>query len=210
MASLRLPIVSDEVFSTYPLCDDPTRAWTALEASGVLVFAMGGLSKMAALPQMKLAWTVVDGPARLVDDVLARIELVADSFLSVGAPVQHALPALLASRGAAVEAISSRVRRNLDAIRAAVTPMSAVTLLDVEGGWYATLRVPRTKSDEAWALELLAKDGVYVHPGHFFDFPRDGHLIVSLLTREDELADGMRRIVARVDGDSQGDGETGR
>jgi alanine-synthesizing transaminase len=206
MASLGLPIVSDEVFATYPLRDDPERAWTALEASGVLVFAMGGLSKMAALPQMKLAWTVVAGPERLVADALARLELVADSFLSVGAPVQHALPALLASRNVASGAILARVRKNLDVVRRALKPTSAVTLLDVEGGWNATLRVPRTQSDEAWALELLAKDGVYVHPGHFFDFPREGHLIVSLLTPEAELADGVARIVARVDGDSQEDG----
>jgi alanine-synthesizing transaminase len=210
MASLGLPIVSDEVFASYPLREDRTRVWTALEASGVLVFAMGGLSKMAALPQMKLAWTVVGGPEAQVEEAMARMELVADSFLSVGAPVQHALPALLASRKVAVDAIMSRVRKSLDVARRAVTKDSAVTVLDVEGGWYATLRVPRTESDEAWALELLAKDSVSVHPGHFFDFPRDGHLIVSLLTPEDELAAGIARIVARVDGNSQEGGKTGR
>ena len=208
MEALGLPIVSDEVFATYPLRDDPARAWTALEASSVLVFAMGGLSKMAALPQMKLAWMVVGGPEQLVDEALARLELVADSFLSVGAPVQHALGALLASRGVAADAIRARVRTNLDVVRRSVTPTSAVTLLDVEGGWYATLRVPRTLSDEAWALSLLSNDGVYVHPGHFFDFPRDGHLVVSLLTPEDELASGIARIIARVDGGDSRDVET--
>ncbi len=208
MEALGLPIVSDEVFATYPLRDDPERAWTALEASSALVFAMGGLSKMAALPQMKLAWMVVGGPEHLVDGALARLELVADAFLSVGAPVQHALGALLASRGVAADAIRARVRTNLDVVRRAVTPTSAVTPLDVEGGWYATLRVPRTRSDEAWALSLLSNDGVYVHPGHFFDFPRDGHLVVSLLTPEDELASGIARIIARVDGGDSRDVET--
>jgi aspartate/methionine/tyrosine aminotransferase len=100
------------------------------------------------------------------------------------------------------------VRTNLDVVRRAVTPTSAVTPLDVEGGWYATLRVPRTRSDEAWALSLLSNDGVYVHPGHFFDFPRDGHLVVSLLTPEDELASGIARIIARVDGGDSRDVET--
>jgi aspartate/methionine/tyrosine aminotransferase len=199
LAEIGLPIVSDEVFATYPLRDDARRAESALEASDALVFALGGLSKMAALPQMKLAWIAAGGPRALVDDALSRIELVADAMLSVGAPVQHALPTLLATRDVAAGAIASRTRENLATLRVALAG-SAATVLDVEGGWYATVRLPRTQSEESWALELLAKDDVYVHPGHFFDFADEAYAIVSLLTPREVLIEGARRIAARVDG----------
>jgi aspartate/methionine/tyrosine aminotransferase len=198
LASTGLPIVSDEVFARYPLRDDPARALTALEAADAsLVFALGGLSKLSALPQMKLAWTVVGGEPARVEQALARLEVIADAFLSLGTPVQHALPALLASRGVAEGAIAARTRANLASVRAAVAG-SAASLLDVEGGWYATLRLPQTRSETAWTLALVEHDGVLVHPGHFFDFEREAYVIVSLLTPEEALREGMRRIVARV------------
>jgi aspartate/methionine/tyrosine aminotransferase len=197
IAELGLPIVSDEVFATYPLRDDARRAESALLAKDALVFALGGLSKMAALPQMKLAWIAAGGPRALVDDALARIELVADAMLSVGAPVQHALPTLLATREVAAGAIAARTRANLAALRVTLGG-SAATMLDVEGGWYATLRLPRTQSEERWALELLERDGVYVHPGHFFDFADEPYAIVSLLTPPDAFVEGARRIASRA------------
>ena len=198
LASLGLPLVSDEVFARYALTEDPARPWSALEATDALVFAMSGLSKLAALPQMKAAWTVVGGPEPLVAGALARLELIADSFLSVSTPVQNALPQLLASRHPAEQAVVRRTRTNLATLRASIGGDSAASLLDVEGGWYATLRVPRTETEEAWVLELLARDGVHVHPGHFFDFREEAHLIVSLLTPEATFAEGCRRILARV------------
>jgi len=197
LASLGLPIVSDEVFASYPLRDDPTRATTALEAQGTLVFSLGGLSKLAALPQMKLAWIVVGGDAPDVTDALARLEVLADAYLSVGTPVQHALPHLLASRVPAESAIQARTRTNLELLRSRVSG-TAGTLLDVEGGWYATLRVPATRSEEAWALELLEEDGVHVHPGHFFDFEHEAYLVLSLLTPEAIFAEGVGRVVTRL------------
>jgi hypothetical protein len=198
LASLGLPIVSDEVFAGYPLRDDATRAASALDAAGApLVFALGGLSKLAALPQMKLAWLVAGGEPARASAALARLEVIADAFLSVGAPVQHALPALLATRGPVERAIRARTRDNLASVRAAVTG-SAATLLDVEGGWYATLRLPRTRTEAEWTLGLLEEEGVYVHPGHFFDFEDEAYVVVSLLTQGDTLRDGMRRLVARV------------
>lgn len=198
LASLGLPIVSDEVFARYPLRDDPGRARSALEAAGApLVFALGGLSKLAALPQMKLAWTAVAGEEARVAAALARLEIVADAFLSVGTPVQHALPALLASRGLAEDAVRARTRANLAVARGAVAG-SAASLLDVEGGWYATLRVPGTRAEQEWALALLEEDGVHVHPGHFFDFEREAYLVVSLLTPPADFEQGVRRIVKRV------------
>jgi len=197
LSSLGLPIVSDEVFASYPLREDPTRATSALEAQGTLVFALGGLSKLAALPQMKLAWIAVGGDAPDLTDAMARLEVLADAFLSVGTPVQHALPHLLASRGPAEGAIQTRTRTNLELLRSRVSG-TAGTLLDVEGGWYATLRIPATRSEETWALELLEQDGVYVHPGHFFDFEREAYLVLSLLTPEPTFAEGVSRIVTRL------------
>jgi aspartate/methionine/tyrosine aminotransferase len=197
LASLGLPIVSDEVFASYPLREDPTRATSALEAQGTLVFSLGGLSKLAALPQMKLAWMAVGGDAPDVTDAMARLEVLADAYLSVGTPVQHALPHLLASRGPAESAIQSRTRANLELLRSRVSG-TAGTLLDVEGGWYATLRVPATRSEESWVLELLAEDGVHVHPGHFFDFEREAYLVLSLLTPEAIFAEGVARMVTRL------------
>jgi alanine-synthesizing transaminase len=199
IAELGLPIVSDEVFARYPLREGAARATTAIDARGApLVFSLGGLSKLAALPQMKLGWIVVGGDdATRVTQALSRLEVIADAFLSVGAPVQHALPALLASRGVAEGAIVARTRRNLAALRAAVAG-STVTLLDVEGGWYATLRLPGTRTEEEWVRALLDADGVYVHPGHFFDFESEPHVVVSLLTPEQPLREGARRIVERA------------
>jgi alanine-synthesizing transaminase len=198
LAALDLPIVSDEVFARFPLRDDAARARSALdEESASLVFSLGGLSKLAALPQMKVAWMTVGGETSRVDGALARLEVIADTFLSVGTPVQHALPALLACRTTAENAIRARTLANVKEIRAAVEG-SAVSMLDVEGGWYATLRLPRTRSEEEWAVALLEEDGVYVHPGHFFDFEEEAFVVVSLLTPGEGLREGMRRIVERV------------
>jgi alanine-synthesizing transaminase len=198
LASLGLPLVSDEVFAPYSLRADPRRAKSALEAGGApLVFALGGLSKLAALPQMKLAWMALGGDQGRAREALARLEVIADAFLSVGTPVQHALPSLLASRAVAQGAIARRTRANLAWLASAVGG-SAVSVLDAEGGWYATLRLPRTRSEEAWALGFLVEDGVQVHPGHFFDFDEEAYVIVSLLTLEGAFHEGVRRILERV------------
>ena len=201
LAALGLPLVSDEVFARYPLRHDATRARSALEAneaSGApLVFALGGLSKLAALPQVKLAWMAVGGDEPRAGEAMERLEVIADAFLSLGTPVQHAAAALLASRQAAESAIRARTLQNLAFTRALVAG-SAVSLLDVEGGWYGTLRVPRTRSELEWAVGLLEDDDVHVHPGHFFDFEAEAYLIVSLLTPEDVYREGLRRILGRV------------
>jgi aspartate/methionine/tyrosine aminotransferase len=193
-----LPIVSDEVFGGYSLRDDRSRMSTVLEASSApLLFALGGLSKLAALPQMKLGWIAVDGAKDLVDRAMARLEVIADAFLSVSTPVQNAAAELLASRGTTERAIKARTRANLDWLSEAVEG-TALTLLDVEGGWYATLRLPRTHSEEAWALSLLTQDDVHVHPGHYFDFEEEAYVVISLLTPEPTFREGIQRIVERV------------
>jgi aspartate/methionine/tyrosine aminotransferase len=150
---------------------------------------------------MKLAWIAIGGQAARVTEALARLEVIADAFLSVGTPVQHALPALLASRNTAERSIHDRMLSNVAAIASAAGG-SAVSLLDVEGGWYAILRLPATRTEEAWTLAFLEQDGVYVHPGHFFDFEDEAYVVVSLLTPEETLREGVRRIVDRVDRDA--------
>jgi len=198
LARTGLPLVSDEVFASFVLGRDvhPT---SVLSARAPLVFALGGLSKVAALPQMKLGWIVVGGDDEpKVAEALARLELLGDAYLSVGTPIQLAAAAMLAARRVTHEAIMARLRVNLDGARKAIVG-TAATLLDVEGGWYATIRLPATETDEQWALAFLELDGVYVHPGHFFDFPSDAHVVVSLLTPEDTFSEGIRRMLGRVE-----------
>ena len=199
MASLGLPIVSDEVFAAYPLVSDPRRALSALEAMDTLVFALGGLSKLVLLPQMKLAWIAAGGPPARVGEALERLELIADSYLSVGTPVQHATRGLLASGETARAAVQARLRENHDTLRRLVGPASAATVLKAEGGWYAVLRLPETEPEESWVLRFLQDDKVYVHPGHFFDFPEGAHVVLSLLTPPAAFEEGLRRLVTRVD-----------
>jgi alanine-synthesizing transaminase len=198
MLDLGLPIVSDEVFATYPLKRSEGRIASVASATRGLVFALSGLSKLAALPQMKLGWIGVGGEPALVAGAMARLELVLDAYLSVATPVQHALPALLASRGIAEEAIRARTRTNLAALRASLATAPAASVLDVEGGWYAIVRVPETRTDEEWAVELVTRDGVHVQPGYFFDMGRGAYLVVSLLTPEDTFAEGAKRMAARI------------
>jgi aspartate/methionine/tyrosine aminotransferase len=164
---------------------------------GCLSFTLSGLSKIAALPQMKLAWIVANGPRDLRAEALARLEVIADTYLSVSTAVQLAAPKLLAARGGTQRQILQRVRANLNRLDARLAQATPCNRLRAEGGWYAVLRVPNTRSDEDWALALLER-GVYVHPGHFFGFATDGYLVVSLITPEPQFAEGLERIVATV------------
>jgi aspartate/methionine/tyrosine aminotransferase len=201
LGSLGLPIISDEVFASYPLNDrTDARSACALDTrEAPLVFALGGLSKLAALPQVKLGWIAVGGRDAELAAALGRLELIADSFLSVATPVQLAASALLRTRGVAERCIRERTRRNLAYVRRAVAG-SAASVLDVEAGWYATLRLPRTRSEESWTVGFVEQDGVYVHPGHFFDFEDEAYVVASLLTPEATFAEGVARIVRRVSG----------
>ena len=197
LRSLELPIVSDEVFSRYAHGPDPARVESLAGETDGLVFALGGLSKLAALPQLKLAWTVVAGAAERAAEAIARLEFIADAFLSVSTPVQLALPALLAAREPTERAIAARLRSNRELLAAAAAG-SAASLLRTEGGWYAILRVPAILSDEDWAVELLEQCAVYVHPGHFFDLDAGAHLVLSLLTPPSAFREGVTRLLAFV------------
>lgn len=198
LEQLGVPIISDEVFGDYPLRDDPERVRTALESEQALVFVLGGLSKQAALPQWKVSWLCAGGPEELVREARARLELIADTYLSVATPTQLALPQWLTLTRPLQRAVHARLKHNLSQLTAAIGGSSALSLLDVEGGFYATVRVPSVQSEEAWVLELLERDGVRVQPGFFFDFPQEAYLVLSLLTSEPVFAEGVRRLCVRV------------
>lgn len=197
LAELGLPIIADEVFASYSLTLDRARPKSALEAEGALVFALGGLSKLAALPQLKLAWLGVGGPDALVAEALGRLELILDTFLSVATPVQLALPRLLASRGVAEGALLERARVNHARLRAALSG-SAASVLHLEGGWSACVRLPRVLSEETWVLSLLEERGVLVQPGWLYDFRDEPIVVVSLATPPDIFASGADALREHV------------
>ncbi len=198
IAAHGIPIIGDEVFARYSLEDDDARARSVLEARGVLTFALSGLSKVAAMPQMKAAWIAVGGPPADVTSAMTRLELIGDTFLSVSTPIQNALPDLLRHSRATERAIVARSYANMAVARGLFAPPSAASLLHAEGGWYVTVRLPRLISEEEWVISLFEQDGVLVHPGHFFDMHDEAYIVISLLTPETEFAEGMSRIARRV------------
>jgi aspartate/methionine/tyrosine aminotransferase len=164
-----------------------------------LSFRLGGLSKSAGLPQVKLGWIAVDGPATQVDQALERLELICDTYLSVSTPVQVAAPALIEAGGEIRRHILERVRGNYERLAAAVHAHPAIELLHAEAGWSAVLRVPATRSEDDLVLELLESDGVLVHPGFFFDFPHEAFVVVSLLPDPQIFDEGIARLMERAD-----------
>jgi aspartate/methionine/tyrosine aminotransferase len=193
-----LALIADEVFADFSFAPPPDRLATHTAAGDALTFTLSGLSKISALPQMKLAWIVASGPQEVLTEALARLEIIADTYLSVSAPLAHALPRLLETRRSMQPQILERVRGNLRRLDKLFAAGSPVSRLATEGGWYAILRVPQTRSDEDWALELLRDEGVLLHPGHFYDFPTEGHLVLSLLPQPTVFEAGIRKILARL------------
>ena len=192
-----LVLIGDEVFADYRFEPD-LPAPSVVQQTQAVAVSLGGLSKSVGLPQVKLAWLGVGGPAADADALMTGLEIVADTFLSVSTPAQVALPSLL-DRGAVVrDGIRQRTARNLAALRHAVAATPAVTLLAPEGGWCAVLQVPGVRSEEQLVLDLLANDGVLVHPGYFFDMPREAFVVVSLLPRVDAFDAGVARLLARA------------
>lgn len=190
----QIALVVDEVFLDYQLAGSPRRSFVANQEA--LTFTLSGLSKICALPQMKLAWLVVSGPEPIVEEAMARLEIIADTYLSVSTPVQVAAPALLSQRAGIQGQICARLRQNLAELDRKLAGNASYTRLEVEGGWYAVIRVPVMRSDEELALELLERYSVFVHPGHFFDFQREGCLVVSLITPAGEFAAGITALLS--------------
>jgi alanine-synthesizing transaminase len=186
-------LIVDEVFLDYSHHGQPRRSFTANQ--DVLTFTLSGLSKVSALPQMKVAWIAVSGPPSETSAALARLEVIADTYLSMNAPLQWATPVLLEQRKSLQPQLLDRVRANLTELDGQLAGQKTCERLEVEGGWYAVLRVPVTKSDEDLAVELLQKKSVLVHPGHFYDFPTDGFLVLSLITQTPEFGEGVGKIL---------------
>ncbi len=193
-AARGLAIIADEVFLDFALEGERRTSFAA--NSGMPTFTLSGLSKISGLPQMKAAWLVVSGPQPWKREALARLEVIADTYLSVNAPVQLAMPAFLEQRHAFQKQLLGRVRGNLAELDRQLASQTLCSRLKVEGGWNAVLRVPVTRSDEDLAIELLVSKAVYVHPGHFYDFSSDGYLVVSLITPEQIFAAGITKVLS--------------
>jgi len=186
-----LAILSDEVFRDYAFAGEPNLVSTLAGDRRALTFSMSGLSKIAGLPQMKLGWVVASGPR--CPQALDALELIADTYLSVSTPVQVALPRLLGLSGSILNEIRRRTAENLAHLRETMLG-SAATLLRTEGGWYAVLQVPRTRTEEEWTLKLLGDLDVLVQPGFFFDFESEAFLVLSLLPDANTFAEGVSRL----------------
>ena len=201
-----IALVVDEVFFDYKISGAGSRAkhGSFVFDARALTFVASGLSKIAGLPQMKIGWIAAAGPAALACEAIARLEIIADTYLSLNAAVQHALPTLLGQRGVMQPQIMRRIQENLRTLDKNLERQKLVSRLEFEGGWYAMLRVPAVQPDEELAIRLLEDYSVLVHPGHFYDFPDDGYLIVSLLTPVEEFAEGIRAIIQCVDATNRG------
>ena len=197
-----LAIIADEVFGDYAFAGLPAdRLPSFVGPRRALTFVLSGLSKVVALPQLKLGWIGVLGPDDVAHEARNRLEVIADTYLSVGAPVQLALPEILAARGPIQAAIRARTANNLAALDAALAALGAeasVRRLPVEGGWYAILEVPRTRDEDAWVRLFVRDEGIIVHPGYFFDLPDEGFLVVSLLPDEAAFAAAIHAVLRRL------------
>ena len=193
-----LALIVDEVFLDYRLTQVPTNDdgfGTFAGNRDALTFTLSGLSKISALPQMKVAWTVITGPEATVVDATARLEVIADTYLSMNAPIQWAMHTLLEQRKTIQSQLLDRVTKNLHELDRQLAAQKICSRLDVEGGWYAVLRIPVTQSDEDCVIHLVEEKSVLVHPSHFYDFPSDGYLILSLITPEKDFAEGVTRTL---------------
>jgi alanine-synthesizing transaminase len=190
-----LALIGDEVFGDYPIDPAPGAQGSVIEQQDVLAFSLGGLSKSVGLPQMKLGWIAVSGPALPTHAALMRLELIADTYLSVNTPVQLATAHLLQAGDAVRRQIHQRVMQNYRMLAEMATVCPACQVLRAEGGWSAVLRIPHTMPEDQRAIRLLEEQHVLVHPGYFFDFPREGFLVVSLLPRPDIFRSAIDRLI---------------
>ena len=192
-----LVLIGDEIFADYPLPYDGKRGPSVLDQKEVLAFSLGGLSKSVGLPGAKLSWMAVGGPEVEVKDALARLELICDTYLSVSNAIQYAVPGLLKLADETRQKIASRVAENHTTLLAKIRTYPACQVLELEGGWMATIQVPSTKTEEMLAIELLEFDHVLVHPGYFFDFTTESFVVVSLLTNPEDFSEGITRLLKR-------------
>jgi len=191
-ATRQIAIISDEVFLDFNLRQQIPK--TLASNSQALTFTLSGISKISGLPQMKVAWLIATGPEALKRHAIARLEMIADTFLSVSTPSQHALPVFLQQRHNFHQQWLKRAQNNLAQLDALLAP-ELCTRLETEGGWYVVLKVPLTTGSDELVMELLTTRGVYVHPGYFYELPADGYLVVSLITPEPEFSAGISALI---------------
>ena len=196
-AKRELALIADEVFLDFSQAGEKADSF-AREQELAPTFTLGGLSKIAALPQMKLAWLVASGPLEIRLEAMRRLEVIADTYLSASAPIQHALPELMRLGSNLRKQLRERIAHNLADLDRKLGQQKDIQRLAVQGGWYAVLRVPAVQSDEELALRLFEEQGIVIHPGHFYDFPQEGYLIVSLITPMDEFREAMAKLLASV------------
>jgi alanine-synthesizing transaminase len=192
-----LALIVDEVFLDY--AHDGAARSTFVTNAEALTFTLSGVSKISALPQMKLAWVATSGPGESVAEAGARLEVIADTYLSMNAPVQLAAAVLLDQRKQVQPVLLDRLGVNLAELDGQLASHPSCTRLQVEGGWYVILRIPVLGTDEDLAIRLLRQASVSVHPGHFYDFPNEGHLVLSLITEPDNFREGVARLLRLVD-----------
>ncbi len=188
-----LSLIVDEVFLDYAI--DGCRRQSFAANRETLTFTLSGISKICGLPQMKLSWVVTSGPSTQATVALDRLEIIADTYLSMNAPIQLAAPVLLEQQDGIQVQLFDRVKENWAELDRQVSAQKTCERLLLDGGWYAILRVPALQSDEDLAIEILHKESVLVHPGHFYDFPSDGYLVLSLITQSAQFKTGIERVL---------------
>jgi aspartate/methionine/tyrosine aminotransferase len=192
-----LAMVADEVFLDYGLTGPAPLSFAANQSA--LSFTLSGLSKICALPQIKVAWIAASGPSELVETALDRLDVIADTYLSPNAPVQWAIPELLQTRQPVQLQLRERSLRNLRELDAQLAAARMTSRLTLDAGWYVVLRTSSARSDEDVAIALLEQQDVLIHPGHFFDFPGSGYLVASLIAPEEDFREGIARVLSALD-----------
>lgn len=192
-----LALIVDEVFMDYISAQNPHISLSSAGNSGALTFTLSGISKVLGLPQLKLGWIQVGGPAILCIPACNHLEMISDTYLSASTPVQIALPALMAQRTFFQNQVITRIEANYQYLNAACNRLTTGQVLQREGGWTAVVAMKNGVCDEDMVCQLLDFDNVLVHPGYFFDFDEESCLIISLLTRPERFMTGIDRLVSR-------------
>lgn len=192
-----LALISDEVFFDYRLDPADRQGVSLVNNATVPTYVLSGLSKTLGLPQMKLSWITASGPNDYIDEALTRLDIIADTFLSVNTPVQNALGPWLSCRNNIQSGILERVRCNHDLVREFCLRHNG-EFLPSRGGWYAVLQISSIADEEEWIIDLLTEKHVLVHPGYFFDFQEEGFIVLSLLPKYDQMKKGLEAISGMI------------
>jgi len=187
-------LICDEVFFDYNISKESEKRVSSAGIGEILSFTLSGISKICALPQMKLSWIVLNGPGKIPEEAKSRLEIITDTYLSVGTPVQLALPTLLETRHGIQKQISERINSNYSFLKKEFAGEEKISVLNTEGGWYAVIKINTQFDEEKFAFDLLDKKNVYVHPGYFFDFVKEGYIVVSLLVKPIDFEEGILKI----------------